>query len=462
MVDPSPTESTQTRSGIVAPGPRGHWLLGVLREIQSEPLELYLKAWREYGDYVRLRAVPGVYFYLLTHPDAAEHVLQKHHKNYRKPDFFNKPVGLMVGNGILTSEGDFWLRQRRLAQPAFNRQHLARLSPLMTAAAEAFVTEHAVREPGQPFDMLDAMMRLSLRIASTTLLSTDISGDADEIGTAFRRSFEYISRRMNTPPFVPEWIPTRSRRQFVTSKRLLDSVVLSIIDSRRRSHEHPDDFLSLMLAAQDEETGTGMSDQQLKDEVLTLLTAGHDTMGAALSWAWMLLAQHPQSQQNLFDEVHGVLQGRSPTNDDLPNLPFTRAIFDETLRLYPPAWGQPRESIEADEINGYAIPKKSTVSVCQYITQRHPNFWSEPNEFRPERFLTPDPNRPKFAYFPFGGGPRVCIGNTFALIEGPLVLATIAQKFRVELVPNQHIALDPTFTLRPKPGVRVTMSPRTK
>jgi len=191
------------------------------------------------------------------------------------------------------------------------------------------------------------------------------------------------------------------------------------------------------------------------------LTAGHETVGAALTWTWYLLAEHPTVQSQLHDEVHGRLQGRSPTAEDLPHLPFARAVFEEALRLYPPAWGQPRESIEQDEIDGFAIPAKATISLCQYVTQRHPDFWEAPEEFKPGRFLSSQTgNRPKFAYFPFGGGPRVCIGNLFALTEGVLVVATIIQRFRVELLPNQAIVPDPTFTLRPKFGVKVALWPR--
>src|SRR6266545_287636 len=247
-------ESMATAPKKTLQGPRGHWLLGCLRQFQRDPLTLYTQANRDYGHYVRIRAFPGIYVYLLTHPEAVEHVLQKNHKNYRKPDFFNKTVGLLAGNGILTSEGDFWLRQRRLMQPAFHRQHLAKLAPLMVAAAESFVREQQAAGPGQVVDILDAMMKVALRIAGNTLFSTDITGEADEIGRAFRTAFAYVSRRMNSPPLIP---------------------------------------------------------------------------------TWFLLGQHPQIQADLYDEIRGKLQGRSPTLDDLPGLPLTKAVFEESLRLYP-------------------------------------------------------------------------------------------------------------------------------
>jgi cytochrome P450 len=237
-------------------------------------------------------------------------------------------------------------------------------------------------------------------------------------------------------------------------------VVLSLIAARRKDTTPKDDLLSLLLAAQDEETGVGMTDEQLKDEALTLLTAGHETVGAALSWTWYLLGRHPKVQEDLYDEVHGRLQGRSPTLEDLGELPLVRAVFEESMRLYPPAWGQPREAVADDEINGFSIPAKGTVTVNQWVTHRHPDFWDDPETFQPERFLPGHAERPKFAYFPFGGGPRGCIGNTFAMLEGPLVLATIIRKFRVELVPGQLIVPDPTFTLRPRHGVQVRLSTR--
>jgi cytochrome P450 len=432
-----------------------------MRQLQRDPLGLYTRANREYGHYVRIRAFPGIYVHLLTHPEAVEHVLQKNHRNYRKPDFFNKTVGLLAGNGVLTSEGDFWLRQRRLMQPAFHRHHLAKLAPLMVAAAEAFLRERQAGAAGEVMDILPVMMRLALRVAGTTLFGTDITGEADDIGRAYRVSFEHVSRRMNSPPLVPAWLPTPGNLAFARAKRLLDRVVLDLIAARRPAASRPDDLLSLLLAAQDEQTGVGMTDRQVKDEALTLLTAGHETVGAALSWTWYLLGQHPRVQNDLCDEVRGKLQGRSPSLDDLPGLPLARAVFEEALRLYPPAWGQPREAIQADEINGYPIPAKGIVTVNQWITHRHPDFWEEPEKFRPERFLPGQAEgRHKFAYFPFGGGPRVCIGNAFALLEGPLVLATFVQRLRVELVPGQAVVPDPTFTLRPRDGVKVTVWPR--
>ncbi len=435
---------------------RGHRLWGCMSQLQNDPMRLYHDAWKRHGDYICLRAVPGFYFYFLGHPSAIEHVLHANLKNYRKPDSFNNSVSLLAGKGILTSEGDFWRRQRRLVQPAFLRNSVAKLSTHMVAAADALIAEWEQLPDGRCFDVLPEMMRLGLRIASTSLFSTDISSDADSIGQAYRAAFEYVSLKMNGRlMFTPLWLPTARNREFRRSKALLDRVVLDLI-ARRRREPPKGDMLDLLLAAADEESGAGMSDQQLKDEAITLLTAGHETAGAALSWAWYLLAENPDIQQALSEQVRARLGGRTPTADDLPHLPLATAVFEETMRLYPPAWGMPRETIEPDEINGYPLPAKATLVLSQMIVHRHPDFWSEPDRFDPERFLPPNgAGRPKFAFFPFGGGPRICIGNHFAMIEGPLVLAALAQRFHFSLAPNQSVVPDPTFTLRPKHGVQV-------
>jgi cytochrome P450 len=439
----------------------GHWLRGSLRDVRANPLDFYTAVRRHCGPYARIRALPGAWYYLITHPEGVEHVLQKNPKNYRKPDVLIKPVRYLMGNGLFSSEGDFWLRQRRLMQPAFHRQQVAALGRQMSAAASALVEQWDRGEPGRVMDVVPDMMRLTLGIAGTTLFSHDMSGEADTLGRAFRVVFAHVSRRMNSQLTLPLWVPTAGNREVRHARELLDRVVLEVIEGRRRHGPGPGDLLDLLLAARDEESGTGMSDQQLRDEVLTLLTAGHDTVGAALSWAWHLLGQQPEAQEALADEARGRLGGRPPAVDDLPHLPLARAVFDEALRLYPPAPGVLRETIGADTIDGRPVPAKALVMPLAYLTHRDPEWWDEPEKFRPERFLPgAGAGRPKFAYFPFGGGPRVCIGNTFALTEGPLVLAALAQRFRLESVPGHVVVPDATFTLRPKNGVMMRLHRR--
>jgi cytochrome P450 len=367
-----------------------------------------------------------------------------------------------MGNGLFSSEGDFWLRQRRLMQPAFHRQQIAALSRQMASASAALVEEWQRGESGRVIDIVPDMMRLTLGIAGTTLFSHDISGDADTLGRAFRVVFAHVSRRMNSQMTLPLWVPTAGNRAVRHAKELLDRVVLEVIEGRRRHGPGPGDLLDLLLAARDGESGGGgMTDQQLRDEVLTLLTAGHDTVGAALSWSWHLLGQHPDVQEALADEARGRLGGRVPDVDDLPHLPLARAVFDESLRLYPPAPGVAREAIADDEIGGRPVPRKAIISLYFHVTHRDPEYWEEPEKFRPARFLPgTGAGRPKWAYLPFGGGPRVCIGNTFALTEGPLVLAALAQHFRLEPVPGHVVIPDTTFTLRPKNGVRMALHRR--
>jgi cytochrome P450 len=443
------------------PEHRGRWLRGCLRQVRADPLGFFTAVRRQCGPHVRIRALPGAWFYLLTHPDAVEYVLQKNHKNYRKSDILIGPLRLLMGNGLFSSEGDFWLRQRRLMQPAFHRQQIAALSRHTTAAAAALVADWERGESGRVLDVAPAMMRLSLQVAGTTLFSHDISGDADTLGRAFRVVFAHVSRRMNSRLTPPLWLPTRANREVRHAKELLDRVVLEVIEARRRHGPGAGDLLDLLLAAHDEESGTRMTDQQLHDEVLTLLTAGHDTVGAALSWAWHLLGQDPAVQEALADEARGHLGGRPPDIDDLPHLPLARAVFDEALRLYPPAPGVMREPLHDDDIGGRPLPAKALVMLIAYVTHRDPTWWDEPEKFKPERFLPgAGAGRPKFAYFPFGGGPRVCIGNTFALTEGPLILAALAQRFRLEPVPGEAIVPDTTFTLRPKNAVRMRLHRR--
>ena len=397
--------------------------------MRRDPLGLYSQSRQDYGDYVRIRVVPHFYCYLLTHPDAIEHVLHKHHQNYRKPDIFYNSVGLLVGNGLFTNEGESWRSQRQLAQPAFHSQYLALLSPLMVQAAEDFVRQHQA-DAGQPINMAHAMMKLGLRIASTTLFSADISGDADAIGKAYRAAFAHISNRLNSLQLVPNWFPTKSNRSFARAKKVLDRAVGELIASRRVDPNAPRDLLTMLLNARDDRTSQTMPQRQLMDEVLTLLTAGHENIGAALSWTWYLLAKHPDVQNDVYDEIHGQLQGRNPTIDDLPRLPLVKAVFEEAMRLYPPGWGELRESISADEIDGFPIPKKAIIILCQWVTHRHPDFWPDPERTSTPRASYP-PRQPIATVSPTSPSAavrRICIGMQFALIEGPLVLATILQR----------------------------------
>jgi cytochrome P450 len=436
-------------------------LFGCLRPFLRDQLNFLRGVWRTHGDYVRIPTLPGFDVYFLANPVAIEHVLVKNYKNYRKPEFLTRPIRLLLGNGLFNSEGDFWLRQRRLSQPAFLRGTIVRLAAPMTSAVDDLLRAWEAAPDGRTVDIVPEVMRLVLNIAGATLFGNDLAGDADALGVAQRDIFALVRHRMNNPLAAPLWVPTRLNRAYRRGKRLLDGVVLRVIESRRRAGPAANDLLDLLLAARDEESGTGMSNGQLRDEVLTLLFAGHDTTASALSWAWYLLARHPETQEALHDEAAAHLAGRTPTAEDLPHLPLATAVFEEAIRLYPPAPGLARRAVEPDEINGYPIPAKAIVMPSQWVTHRHPAYWEEPDRFRPERFLPGRASdRPKFAYFPFGGGPRGCIGNTFAQIEGALVLAGLAQRFQVRPADDREVEIDMTFVLRPRGAVNLVVRKR--
>jgi cytochrome P450 len=428
--------------------------------MQRDPLGFYSRAQQQYGDYVRFRVIRGIHCHVLTHPDAVEHVLYKAHRNFRKPNVFNKPVALLMGKGLFTNEGESWTIQRRLASPAFHSQFLATLCPSIVESADAFVRAHENLN-GQPIDIAAGMMKLGLRIASTTLFSADISGDADALGQAFGVTFRHISNRMNSMQLIPSWLPTGANRRFIRAKQVVDQVVSELIAARRRSSDQPADLLTMLLASRDETTGAGMSERMLMDEVITLLTAGHENVGCALSWTLYLLAKYPKIQNDVHDEITGRLGDRAAGFEDVAQLPLLRAVFEESLRLYPPGWGEMRETITDDEINGYAIERKSMIVLCQWVTHRHPDFWPDPEQFDPNRFMgSTAKTRHRFAFFPFGGGPRVCIGMQLGMIEGVLVLSTLLQRFRFELVADQVVQPDATFTLKPRFGVKAILHPR--
>lgn len=441
----------------------GGLLFGSGPEAVADPLALYTRAQRALGDVVRLRGIPGIQWYLVTHPAGVEHVLKTRGRNYRKPDRFNASVRMLAGNGILSAEGDTWLRNRRLMQPAFHRQRLAGLVTQMADGAEAAVERwERMAGEGGSMEIGEEMLRLTLRIVGTTLFSHDLSGEANALGGAIRVAFQHVSHRMTMPFTAPSWMPTRENRHFTAARDVVHRTVDAMIAERRRSGEPRPDLLQMLLDARDAETGAGMDDPQVRDEAVTLMLAGHETAAAALSWAWYLLARHPQAMERMREELDAVLGGRAPAVDDLPRLPYTRAVFDETLRLYPPAWGQPRESVEEDEIGGYRIAAEKIVVVCQWVTHRRPDLWDRPDDFVPERFEGAGPGTfPPFAYYPFGGGARQCIGSHFALMEAQVILATLAQRFDLELEPGQTVLPDATFTLRPRQGIRMRIRRRT-
>jgi cytochrome P450 len=450
----------QLRQRNFPPGPRGYSLLK-LSEFQHQPIEYLGRLWREYGDLVRLPIMPGLTFFLAAHPDHAEHILSQHQERYGRPDLFLKSMGLMQGQGLLSSEGTVWLKQRRLMQPAFRQQQIIKLHSVMLSCVESLLREWEEKPEGEVIDIAVEMTRLTLKIVSLALFSVDISDESNQLGQASRTALEYVYYRMMTPLALPTWLPTPGSLKFRQAKRTLDSTVLEIIQSRRQNPTDRVDLLSMLLECRDEDTGEGMSDRELQDQIITLINAGHETTATALAWTWYSLGMHPDVMANLQDEVEATLNRSSPTIEKLPQLQYTRRVFDEAQRLFPIGIGVPRVALEDDEIQGDFIPKGSVFTVAQYFIFRHPEFWENPEQFDPDRFLPERvERRPKFAYFPFGGGQHVCIGKHFSLMESTTILAAISQRFDIELVPDQTIEIDPRFTLRPKYGVKVKVRRR--
>ncbi|MCG8350678.1 MAG: cytochrome P450 [Chloroflexales bacterium] len=450
-----------TQSQPIAPGPCNN-LFQQIFAVRRDPLGVLLDAQHRYGDVVRFEAL-GYVSHLLCHPDAIRHVLQENSRNYPKSVSYDlmKP---MMGEGLLTSDGDFWRRQRRLSQPAFHRQRIGAFAAIMTRITEDMLDRwQPVAARGQWLDVSAEMTRLTLSIVSKTLFNTDVGVESNIVGKAITVAFKEFDRRLAALFALPDFVPTPSRRRLKKAIQTLDHVVYRIIEERRRSGEDIGDLLSMLVFARDEETGESMNDKQLRDEVMAIFLAGHETTANALNWIWYLLSKHPTVERRLHNELATVLGGRPPTLEDLPKLSYTTMVIEESLRLYPPAWVIERRSIAADQIGPYAIPPGSTIILSQYITHRHPACWENPESFDPERF-TPErvAARPRFAYFPFGGGPRICIGNNFAMMELQLVLATIAQRYRLALVPGHPIEPEPMITLRPRYGILMDLVPRTE
>ncbi len=439
-----------------APGPRGP--LSGARFFRLETVLDFLgDTFRRYGDVVRYQLGPWPLF-LIAHPDGVKHVLQDNHTNYLKSQDY-RILKRLLGEGLVTSEGALWLRQRRLIQPIFHRQRVAGFGAIMSAATlEMLARWEALAAERRPFDVASEMARLTLKIVGLALLSVDLSNEADAIGRALKAANERFAH-FDLGMLLP-WLPSRRNRDFHQAMRTLHRLVDEIIAERRREGRERGDLLSLLLAARDESTGEPMNDRQVRDEVLTLILAGHETTAMALSWTWYLLAQHPEVERKLEAELRAALGGRPPTVADLKDLNYTGMVIDEAMRLYPPVWAVGRSPIEDDEIGGYRIPKRSIVMLSQYVTHRHPAFWEEPERFEPARFSAHGGQaRPRYAYFPFAGGPRQCVGNVFALTEANLILATIAQRYRMRLVEGHPVELQPLVTLRPRYGIRVRLEP---
>lgn len=446
----------RTARAPLPPGPKGNLILGVMPEFNRDTLGFIARC-REYGDVVSMRFL-YITAYFLYNPDDIEYVVSTNAKNFIKSRTLRSPFfQRLVGNGLLTSEGEVWKRQRRLAQPAFHRQRINSYGEVMADYADRMC---AAWRDGEVRDIHRDMMRLTLEIVVKTLFNADVSAEADKVGQVLSQIVRPFASQATLKWIMDNRLPTTTHRRFNQAAREIDEIVYRIIEDRRRSGHDQGDLLSMLLEAHDVD-GSQMSDKQLRDEVMTLFLAGHETTALTLSWAWYLLAQNPETEIKFHAELDEVLGGRLPTMADLPRLKYCEMIAKESMRLYPPAYGLGREVLDECEIGGFRVPPKTQIFMFQWVTQRDPRFFAEPERFYPERWTEDFSNNlPKYAYFPFGGGPRFCIGNSFAMMEIVLVLATIGQRFKLSLTPDHKVELLPAMSLRPRNGIKVVVHKR--
>lgn len=439
-----------------APRPAPAELLRLLPAARDDTLGFLLEVTRRWGDVVEL-GIPRVPVVVVNAPEAIQRVLRDNHRNYTKRTLQYDSLATITGRGLLTSDGEHWFRQRRLQQPAFSRARIEALDRIVVPAVDAMLERWApLAERGGSFDVDDEMMRLALEIVGQALFGIDLRRDAPALTHAVLTALDHIVHRARHPFTPPAWVPTAANRRFAAALAALDRAVLELLGARRRRAAEERDVLGLLLAARDPDDGRPMSDTELRDEILTLLIAGHETVASALTWTWLLLARAPSAWERLRAEVTERLGERAPASTDLRALDHVRAVFSEALRLYPPAWVISRRATAEDELGGWRIPANALVVISPYTIHRHPSHWDTPEAFRPERFLgEAGAGRHRFAYVPFGGGPRICIGNEFALVEGALVLARVTQRFRLELAAPAPPRVEALVTLRPRGGLRV-------
>jgi cytochrome P450 len=428
----------------------------LLRELRKRPLEVLFEICDGCGDVARLRFPWKPYTgHLLRHPDHIRHVLLDNAPNYTKNTRGFQKLRGMFGNGLLTSEGELWKRQRRIANPAFHRQRVARFADRVVRCAVEMLESWPARiAPGAPFDVSAEMRALALRIIGFTMLSTDVASSASTVRHAIDDVFEITIRRTQNVFGLPDWVPTAENRRYSEARRALDSIVQEIIAQRRTATDPGEDLLAMLMGARDPEDGQAMSDVQLRDEVMTVFLAGHETTANTLTFTLYLLSLHPEVARRLHDEVRAVVGDRPPCFEDLEQLVYTARVVKEAMRLLPPVPIIARTVVADDVIGGYRIPGGTWVCSSPFLSHRDPRFWPNPEGFDPDRFLPEAASeRPRHAYFPFGMGPHMCIGESFAMMEACLILAAVMQCFRLELVSGRPVQLDPKVTLRPKGGL---------
>jgi cytochrome P450 len=427
------------------------------------------RARAEYGDVVRFRVGPRT-VHLVSHPELARRVLIKEKETFFKiQEGTDRKIGLglVLGEGLLTNrDRDSWFVRRRMLQPVFHRRRIATMAGEMVAAGQKLLARwEELYAPGDVFDVHEEMMRVTLDVINRTMFGADVTGEAGRVGAAMTVLTRYAFAQAGNPFSVPPWVPTRRNQEFHRALETIDSLVLGLIRARqsaRDSGEQPrGDLLDMLLDAEDVETGERMTDQQVLDEVKTVFAAGHETTANALTWTWLLISEHPEVGEKLKTELDAVLGGHLPTLSDVANLRYTRQVFEEVLRLYPAVPVLIRRAVRPTQLDGCEIPAGSRVLISIYNIHRHPEFWEEPDRFEPERF-SPEQvsSRHDLAYIPFGAGQHKCIGNNLALMEGPLLLAMIAQNYELDLVPGRSIEREVAVTMRPREGLYARLRPR--
>jgi cytochrome P450 len=435
---------------------------GLMVRARRDPLGFLLEGMRRYGDVFRYRLGPLV-FHLVAHPDHVRRVLLDNGRNYPRSWYYDR-VKAVMGEGLVTTEGRAWRRLRRMSQPAFHHERIEALAGLMTETIGTMIGrwgEHLRAKCDEPIDIAPEFAGMTLRIVGLALGGIDLVGEADRIGQAVTTVLEYLERRLSDLVTLPAGIPTPRNLRARRALRTLDSLIEDMLAGRRGDPGRDRvDLLSMLLAVRDEETGAGLTDRELRDQVLTFIGAGHETTAVALAWTIYLLCRHPEVDERLRAEVSGAFDGRTPGASDLPRLPYTRRVIEESLRLYPPVYAVVRDVIAEDEIGGFRIPARSMIVLSPYVTHRHREFWPDPETFDPDRFR-PDrsADRPRFAWYPFLGGPHQCIGQEFAMMEMILTIAMLAKAFRFQLAPGARVEPWPVLSLRPGGGVPVILRP---
>lgn len=454
----SAQNSTSTLN--IAPGPQGQFLFGSIRDFQRDPLGFIQRLANEYGPVARFH-LANVAFNLISHPDGIQQVLQGNNHNYIKGEFFD-PVRQVAGDGLFASEGAHWLRQRRLMQPAFHRQRIAGFAQIMVRQTEGMLERwEKLVGSGKPIDISYEFTELTMRIIAEAMFSSQLAEDVHRISESLTYLLADIDFRFQVPIYPKIGFPTLRNLRAQKELDTVNEVLYRFIRERRQNDGQHDDLLQMLMEARDEETGEAMSDQDLRDELITMFVAGHETTAILLTWLFHTLSSEPEWEDRLVDEVTSALHGRQPGFEDLSNFPTLRMAIDETLRLYPPVWITNRNAVQDDVICGYRIQAGEVAGIAPYVTHRLPEYWPDPERFDPLRF-SPEiaATRSRFAYLPFGGGPRQCIGNYFALVEAQLIFATLVPRFRLVAASEYPVKLAPTATLRPKDGLWMKIEKR--